>query len=89
MDTEMITKGFHVPKTWGSWLKSILAAFIAGFFNTIAAIVGPAVANTVGLQVQPFTLRQLLITAVSSGIVGVAMYLKTSPLPGTREDSDK
>jgi hypothetical protein len=88
MDTQFITKTFHVPSTWKSWLKSALAAFVSGFFNTIAAVLGPAAASQVGVQIQPFTPKQLVLMALSSGVVGVALYLKRSPLPGDQENKE-
>ena len=69
---------------WETWLKGIAAAGIAGGANGV--ITGFA---AVGIDPQHFNLRAglhstLAIAAVSammSAIIGVAAYLKQSPLP--------
>jgi len=69
---------------WEVWLRGILAAAIAGGANGV--ITGFA---AVGIDPQHFNLQAglrstLAIAAVSalmSGIIGVAAYLKQSPLP--------
>ncbi len=71
--------------TWETWLKGIAAAAIAGGANGV--ITGFA---AVGIDPSHFNLQAglhatLAIAAVSalmSGIIGVAAYLKQSPLPG-------
>ncbi len=70
---------------WETWLKGIAAAGIAGGANGV--ITGFA---AVGIDPQHFNLQAglhstLAIAAVSammSAIIGVAAYLKQSPLPG-------
>ena len=70
--------------TWETWLKGIAAAAIAGGANGV--ITGFA---AVGIDPMHFNLQAglhstLAIAAVSalmSGIIGVAAYLKQSPLP--------
>ncbi len=69
---------------WEIWLKGILAAGIAGAANGV--ITGFA---AVGIDPQHFNLRAGLrptlaiaaISALMSAIIGVAAYLKQSPLP--------
>ncbi len=69
---------------WEIWLKGILAAAIAGAANGV--ITGFA---AVGLDPQHFNLQAGLhatlaiagISALMSAIIGVAAYLKQSPLP--------
>jgi len=79
---------------WEAWMKGIAAAGIAGGANGV--ITGFA---AVGIDPQHFNLQAglhstLAIAAVSammSAIIGVAAYLKQSPLPGesqfTRRES--
>jgi hypothetical protein len=69
---------------WETWLKGILAAAIAGGANGVitgfAAVgIDPAHFN---LQsgIRP-TLAIAAVSAVMSSIIGVAAYLKQSPLP--------
>ncbi len=69
---------------WETWLKGIVAAAIAGGANGV--ITGFA---AVGIDPQHFNLQAGLratlaiagVSALMSGIIGVAAYLKQSPLP--------
>jgi hypothetical protein len=69
---------------WEMWLKGIAAAAIAGGANGIitgfAAVgIDPAHFNLQsGLHA---TLSIAMVSATMSGIIGVAAYLKQSPLP--------
>ena len=71
-------------KTWEIWLRGILAAAIAGAANGV--ITGFA---AVGIDPSHFNLqagfRNTLeiagASAVMSAVIGVAAYLKQSPLP--------
>ena len=70
--------------TWQVWLRGILAAAIAGAANGV--ITGFA---AVGIDPQHFNLQAGLrstlaiagVSALMSGVIGVAAYLKQSPLP--------
>ena len=70
--------------TWQIWLKGILAAGISGGANGV--ITGFA---AVGIDPQHFNLQAGLrstlaiagVSAMMSAIIGVAAYLKQSPLP--------
>jgi len=69
---------------WEIWLKGIVAAGIAGGANGV--ITGIA---AVGIDPQHFNLQGGLhptlaiagVSALMSGIIGIAAYLKQSPLP--------
>jgi hypothetical protein len=69
---------------WETWLKGIAAAAIAGGANGVitgfAAVgIDPAHFNLqAGLH---STLAIAAVSAMMSGIIGVAAYLKQSPLP--------
>ncbi|MGB6430308.1 MAG: hypothetical protein WBF06_06955 [Candidatus Acidiferrales bacterium] len=69
---------------WEAWAKGIVAAAIAGCANGIitgfAAVgIDPAHFNLqAGLRA---TLAIAMVSAAMSGIIGVAAYLKQSPLP--------
>jgi hypothetical protein len=77
---------FEIPtvSTWQTWLKGIAAAAIAGGANGVitgfAAVgIDPAHFNLqAGLR---STLAIAMVSAVMSAIIGVAAYLKQSPLP--------
>jgi hypothetical protein len=70
--------------TWETWFKGILAAWIAGGANGV--ITGFA---AVGIDPEHFNLQAGMratlgiagVSAVMSAIIGVAAYLKQSPLP--------
>lgn len=72
---------------WQTWLKGILAAAIAGGANGV--ITGFA---AVGIDPAHFNLRAGMrptlaiaaVSAVMSSLIGVAAYLKQSPLPGRK-----
>jgi hypothetical protein len=76
---------------WEAWAKGIIAAAIAGSANGI--ITGFA---AVGIDPMHFnlqaglraTLAIAMISAAMSGIIGVAAYLKQSPLPADSRDGD-
>jgi hypothetical protein len=77
---------------WEAWAKGIIAAAIAGSANGI--ITGFA---AVGIDPMHFnlqaglraTLAIAMISAAMSGIIGVAAYLKQSPLPADSRDGDE
>jgi hypothetical protein len=77
---------------WEAWAKGIVAAAIAGSANGI--ITGFA---AVGIDPMHFnlqaglraTLAIAMISAAMSGIIGVAAYLKQSPLPADSRDGDE
>ena len=74
------------------WAKGLFAAGVAGAANGV--ITGFA---AVGIDPQHFNLRAGLkptlgiagVSAVMSGIIGVAAYLKQSPLPATNEPHER
>jgi hypothetical protein len=77
---------------WEAWAKGIVAAAIAGSANGI--ITGFA---AVGIDPMHFnlqaglraTLAIAMVSATMSGIIGVAAYLKQSPLPADSRDGDE
>jgi len=74
------------------WAKGLLAAGIAGAANGV--ITGFA---AVGIDPQHFNLQAGIkptltiagVSAMMSGIIGVAAYLKQSPLPQTSEPRER
>jgi hypothetical protein len=59
------------------------AAFVGGTANSFLSALGITGANIVGIHVQQLDLRQLCITTFFGGAVGLALYLKQSPVPPT------
>ncbi|MGB6199512.1 MAG: hypothetical protein WA871_12275 [Candidatus Acidiferrales bacterium] len=74
---------------WEAWLKGIVAAAIAGAAN--GTITGFA---AVGIDPSHFNLQSglhatlaiAMVSSTMSGIIGVAAYLKQSPLPPSPDD---
>jgi hypothetical protein len=81
--------GNAILQNWEAWLKGVVAAAIAGSANGI--ITGFA---AVGIDPSHFNLQSglhatlsiAMISAAMSGIIGVAAYLKQSPLPPSEDD---
>ena len=63
------------------WTKALLAAIITGSANSFLSALGISGANAVGIQIAQLDGRQLLSITVIGGLVGMAAYLKQSPVP--------
>lgn len=63
------------------WLKGMAAAVVGGFANSFLSALGITGANIIGIHVQQLDLKQLITTTVVGGLVGLALYLKQSPVP--------
>lgn len=87
MNTQFITKHVEVPRSFTMWLKAVLAAAIGGAANSLGSAVAIATANQVGADIQPLTPSQFKTLCISGAIIGVAGYLKKSPLPSTPSPS--
>jgi len=67
--------------SWQNWLRGLVAAVITGASNGfLAAVVSPETFNT-----SPDGLKKLGIFIVLSGALGMATYLKQSPVPPLEE----
>ena len=64
---------------WRHWIYGLTAAVIGSAANTIAATLG---AGAIG---DPLNMGQIWTIAITSAILGAAMYLKQSPLPAVIE----
>ena len=63
------------------WLKGLMAAVVGGSANSFLSALGITGAQIVGINVQQLSLKQLIVTTVVGGAVGLALYLKQSPVP--------
>jgi hypothetical protein len=63
------------------WLKSAAAAVVGGLANSFLSAVGITGANIVGIRVEQLNARQLVATTIVGGLVGLALFLKQSPVP--------
>lgn len=67
--------------SWQNWLRGLVAAIISGVSNAfLASVVSPETFNA-----SPDGLRKLGTILALSGALGMAMYLKQSPLPTAEE----
>jgi len=63
------------------WLHGTVSALITGATTSFLNVLGVAGAQAIGIQVTQLNFRQLAIVTIMGGIVGMAAYLKQSPLP--------
>ena len=67
--------------TWQTWIRGLVAAVITGVANAfLASVVSPETFNT-----SPEGLKKLGIMLALSGALGMATYLKQSPIPPIEE----
>ena len=64
-----------------TWLRGLTAAFIAGFSTSFLTALGVSGAEAVGVQIEKLSLGQLTVVTFFGGLIGMAAYLKQSPLP--------
>lgn len=63
------------------WLKGAAAAVIGGLANSFLSALGITGAQVLGVKVTQLDFRQLITTTVVGGVIGLALYLKQSPIP--------
>jgi hypothetical protein len=63
------------------WLKGAVASAVGGFANSFLSALGITGAQIIGVKIEQLSLRQLVITTIMGGLVGLALYLKQSPVP--------
>jgi len=63
------------------WFKGLLAAFISGVSTSFLSALGISGAQAVGVNITQLTPKQLGMTTLMGGLVGVALYWKQSPVP--------
>ncbi len=63
------------------WFKKLGAAAVGGGANSFLSALGITGAQIVGINVQQLSLKQLCVTTIVGAIVGLALYLKQSPVP--------
>lgn len=67
--------------SWQNWIRGLAAAVITGVSNAfLASVVSPETFNTT-----PEGLKKLGIMLALSGAIGMATYLKQSPIPAVEE----
>lgn len=63
------------------WLHGLLSAAITGLSTAFLSVLGINGAEAVGVKVTQLTAKQIIIVTACGGLVGMAAYLKQSPLP--------
>jgi len=63
------------------WLKSLIASTVSGCASSFLSVVGVTGAQMVGVKIDSLTPKQLVVTTITGGLVGLALYLKQSPVP--------
>jgi hypothetical protein len=63
------------------WSKALAAAFITGCAGSLLSALGISGAQAAGVDVTQLSLKQLAVMTLAGGIIGMAAYLKQSPLP--------
>lgn len=62
------------------WFKGIIGAFVSGVSSAFLSALGVAGADAIGIKMPDLTLKQLGVISVAGGAVGLAAYLKKSPV---------
>lgn len=64
-----------------TWLRGLLAAFLSGASTSLLSALGVSGAQELGLNIPRLTFKQMGVIALVGGVVGLAAYLKQSPIP--------
>jgi len=67
------------------WLYGLGSAVITGITTSFLSCLGITGANAVGVRVDQLSYRQVLVITAIGGLVGMAAFLKQSPLPPVEE----
>lgn len=73
-------------QTRKKWFHGLGSAVITGFATSLLAGLSLEGAQATGVNVASLAPGQLLSVALAGGVVGMAAYLKQSPLPPMDED---
>ena len=63
------------------WLKGAAAALVSGICTSFLNALGISGAQMIGVKIDQLKPGQLLATAIIGGLIGLAAYLKQSPVP--------
>lgn len=67
------------------WRHGLGAALITGFSTSFTSALGISGASAVGVPVTNLDAKQLGVITLVGGLVGMAAYLRQSPLPPVEE----
>jgi hypothetical protein len=80
-------KPWHARRRFRVWISSLGATVIHGTAAAGVATVGVATAKGFGVDVPQFSLKQLGIVLLSSGLSSLFAFLRASPLPKAEDDT--
>lgn len=63
------------------WLRGLIAAVVTGASTSALSALGIAGADAAGANVGQLNLKQIGVLTLTGAIVGLAAYLKQSPVP--------
>lgn len=63
------------------WLKGLITALISGAAGGVSSMLSTVLVTPEHAQVPGLLMKTAALTALISAIIGVAAYLKQSPLP--------
>lgn len=64
-----------------TWLRGLVAAFLSGASTALLSAIGVSGAQELGVNIPRLTFKQMGVIALVGGLVGLAAYLKQSPIP--------
>ena len=70
------------------WLRGLVAAVVTGFSTSFLSALGVTGAEALGIKVSQLDPKQLGVITLVGGAVGLAAYLKQSPVPPVDLDND-
>jgi len=62
------------------WLHGLISALVTGIASSFLSALGITSADMLGMDIPNLTWRQLLVITIMGGLVGMAAYIKKSPL---------
>lgn len=72
-----------------TWVRGLFAAFLSGASTSLLSALGVSGAAELGVSIPRLTFKQMGVIALVGGIVGLAAYLKQSPIPSEPEPFDR
>jgi hypothetical protein len=71
------------------WLRGLAGAVITGLSTSFLSALGITGAEMLGVKVVQLDWKQLAVITCMGGAVGLAAYLKQSPVPPMEEDKQQ
>ena len=70
-----------MTKKTNLWLRGLVAAIVTGASTSALSALGIAGADAAGASVGQLNVKQIGVLTVTGALVGLAAYLKQSPVP--------